>query len=54
MEGAGDGEFTGAALGAIDNKGNMFVADLLNAHVQKLDPNGKFLLAWGRRRSRSI
>ena len=47
VEGDGNGEFTGAALGAIDDAGNMYVADLLNARVQKLDPNGAFLLQWG-------
>src|SRR4029453_15017809 len=42
-----DGQFTGAAFGAIDSQGNFYVADLLNARVQKFDPNWKFLLKWG-------
>ncbi len=38
--GSGPGQFTGAAMGTIDSQGNMYIADLLNARVQKLDANG--------------
>ena len=34
-------------MGALDSQGNMYIADLFNARVQKLDANGQFLMAWG-------
>jgi DNA-binding beta-propeller fold protein YncE len=34
-------------MGALDSQGNMYIADLLNARVQKLDANGQFLMEWG-------
>jgi sugar lactone lactonase YvrE len=50
--GSAPGQFIGAALGggglrAIDEHGNMYVADVVNNRVQVLDRNGSFLRAWG-------
>lgn len=33
----------------VDSQGNVYVADTLNSRVQKFDPDGKFLMAYGKR-----
>ncbi|HIE64760.1 MAG: NHL repeat-containing protein [Nitrospira sp.] len=33
---------------AFDPEGNLYVADTRNARIQKLSPDGRFLLEWGR------
>jgi DNA-binding beta-propeller fold protein YncE len=54
-QGTGDGQFNfatsdGEALGdlTVDGQGNIFVADFGNHRIQKFDPDGRFLLKWGR------
>ena len=34
-------------MSAIDDEGNMYVADLLSARMEKLDADGNFVLQWG-------
>jgi tripartite motif-containing protein 71 len=43
----GDGYLNGAAMGVIDQHGNIFIADLLNSRIVMLDSSGKFIKAWG-------
>ncbi len=33
----------------LDDKGNLYVADTLNSRVQKFDPDGKYLMSFGKR-----
>jgi len=33
----------------VDPKGNLFVADTMNSRVQKFDPDGKYLMSYGKR-----
>jgi len=46
-QGSRPGEFNEPRGLAIDSRGNIFVADSKNHRIQKLDPQGKSLLAWG-------
>jgi sugar lactone lactonase YvrE len=55
-KGSGDGQFapispeakgTGPGGLAVDKAGNVYVADTWNHRIQKFDPSGKFLAAWG-------
>jgi sugar lactone lactonase YvrE len=41
------GKFDGPRGVAVDNSGNIYVADTGNDRVQKFDPNGRFLLLFG-------
>ncbi len=45
--GSGDGLFNTPYGIAIDNSGNVYVADGKNNRVQVFDPDGKFLAKWG-------
>jgi len=45
-QGSGPGQFEEPADVAVDDEGNVYVADLGNKRVQKFDSNGKFLAAW--------
>jgi sugar lactone lactonase YvrE len=53
--GQGDGEFrfingdAGAGAIAVDEQGNVYVADWGNSRLQKFDGNGQFLAKWGTR-----
>lgn len=47
--GSGDGEFNFPTDVDIDSKGNIVVADSMNARVQILDPDGKFIRKFGQR-----
>jgi len=42
-----NGTFQGPTNVAVDRQGNIYVTDTLNYRVQVLDPNGKFLRAFG-------
>ena len=44
-----NGTFQGPTNVAVDRQGNIYVTDTLNYRVQVLDPNGKFLRAFGTR-----
>lgn len=46
-QGSAKGEFNEPRGLAVDATGNLFVADSKNHRIQKLDPQGKPLLAWG-------
>jgi len=46
-EGARNGEFDNPRGMATDRQGNFYVADSLNHRIQKFDPQGAFLKAWG-------
>ena len=46
-EGNGSGQFENPRNVAFDAQGNLYVADSDNARIQKFDPSGKLLLAWG-------
>jgi DNA-binding beta-propeller fold protein YncE len=45
--GTGNGQFENPQDIALDSAGNVFVIDSSNDRVQKLDPNGNYLLQWG-------
>ncbi|MEA2285259.1 MAG: tripartite motif-containing protein 71 [Solirubrobacteraceae bacterium] len=45
--GVGNGEFTDPRGVAVDDAGNVYVADHGNNRVQKLSPTGRFLARWG-------
>ena len=47
--GSGSGQFNSPAGVAIDDAGNIYVADQYNNRIQKFDGDGNFLLAWGSR-----
>jgi len=44
--GSGDGEFQHPTGIAVDQEGNVYVADYENQRVQKLDASGSFVQAW--------
>jgi uncharacterized protein (TIGR03663 family) len=46
-EGSGRGQFVEPRGLAVDQNGNLFVADTKNNRVQKLSPNGEVLGVWG-------
>ena len=46
-KGAGDGEFDGPHGMAIDNAGNVYVADFYNCRIQKFSSSGSFITKWG-------
>ena len=45
--GSGDGQFSAPRGIAVDDSGNVYVADTGNNRIQKFDNNGNFLLKWG-------
>ncbi|MBK7869987.1 MAG: 6-bladed beta-propeller [Saprospiraceae bacterium] len=45
--GSNDGQFNFPTGVAVDNIGNVYVADFINFRIQKFDNNGNFLLKWG-------
>ncbi len=45
--GVDDGEFSSPTGIAIDNDGNIYIADTDNHSIQKFDKDGKFLSRWG-------
>lgn len=47
--GRGKGQLAGPIGIAADDKGNIYVSDVLGCRVQKFDPEGKFLLSFGSR-----
>ncbi len=47
QRGAGDGQFADPKNVALDAQGNLYIADTLNHRIQKLDKDGKFLMAFG-------
>jgi DNA-binding beta-propeller fold protein YncE len=47
-KGNGDGQFNFPTGIAVDNSGNLYVADKENHRVQKFSSEGAFLLKWGR------
>lgn len=47
IPGGGFGQFSYPTFVTVDDKGNVYVSDTLNARVQKFDSNGKFLTSFG-------
>ncbi|MEW6247515.1 MAG: 6-bladed beta-propeller [Nitrospirota bacterium] len=47
QEGVDDGEFSSPTGIALDNDGNIYVADTDNHSIQKFDKDGKFIARWG-------
>jgi DNA-binding beta-propeller fold protein YncE len=45
--GTGDGQFRDPFGVAVDQHGDVYVADTFNHRIQKFDPQGRFLAAWG-------
>ncbi len=45
--GDGTGQFNEPRAIAVDQQGNIYVADTLNHRIQKFSPQGEFLKAWG-------
>lgn len=45
--GSGNGEFSAPSDVAVDQAGNVYVADFANNRIQKFGPDGNFLLGWG-------
>lgn len=50
-QGNGDGQFASHTTIAVDNLGNVYVADRENYRIQKFDNGGKFITKWGSRGS---
>ncbi len=50
--GTGPGEFSQPYDVALDGAGNLYVADMGNARVQKFAPTGEFVTSWGSLRDR--
>jgi len=48
-QGSGNGEFGTPEGIAVDSSGNVYVADTYNNRIQKFDPDGGFIIGWGRR-----
>jgi DNA-binding beta-propeller fold protein YncE len=46
-EGTGDGQFLTPWGAAVDNRGNVYVADYENHRIQKFDRHGNLVLKWG-------
>jgi len=46
-EGSGDGEFNRPLDIAVNDEGNIFIADTHNHRIQKLSPTGEYLAQWG-------
>ena len=46
-EGSGPGQFNGPQDVAVDNTGNVYVADTQNHRIQKFTGNGTFVTSWG-------
>jgi DNA-binding beta-propeller fold protein YncE len=46
-EGSDNGEFSYPGDVAVDNDGNIYVADTDNNRIQKFDPDGNYLTQWG-------
>ncbi|PKO62790.1 MAG: hypothetical protein CVU24_02425 [Betaproteobacteria bacterium HGW-Betaproteobacteria-18] len=44
-----EGSFLFPTWLTVDAKGNLYVADTLNSRVQKFDPDGKYLMSFGKR-----
>ncbi len=44
--GSGDGQFEDTRWVGVDGQGNIYSAEYQNGHIQKFDPQGKFLLGW--------
>src|SRR5437868_2040145 len=44
--GSGDGQFNYITALAVDEQGNVYVADFENARIQKFDALGQFLTQW--------
>jgi DNA-binding beta-propeller fold protein YncE len=47
--GTGDGEFNFPGDVAVDDNGNIYVADMNNSRIQKFDSDGNYLDQWGSR-----
>lgn len=45
--GSGDGEFNDPQGLAVDDDGNLYVADTVNNRIQKFTADGKFIASWG-------
>jgi len=45
--GPGDGQFSYPSGVAVDNEGNVYVADVINQRIQKFTTNGSFITTWG-------
>ena len=45
--GTGNGQFNNQEGIAVDNEGNVYVADKYNNRIQKFGPNGTFITNWG-------
>ena len=53
-EGSGQGEFNGPRGVAVDDDGNVLVADTMNNRIQKFTADGKFITAVGRKGKKEL